>query len=280
MHRTRALVGVIAAMVVVNLVYGLTLPLLSLVLDSQGISKTVIGLSILTQASAGVLLAPLMPKWILRFGPGRTMQQATLLAAATLVLLGLIQNVYAWFPLRFLLGAAAALLWATSETVVNELAEESWRGRIIGIYGAAGAAGFALGPLVLILTGSEGLLPFMVTAALVVVASLPLLWVTSTSHTSEQHSNIQLLPIFRLAPYIMLLNITYAAAVEAFIAFFPLYGIDLSLGEVTQFIFDHDICLWRSTVTATPRISCGQNATSSTTAVLLGDNHDWFPVDP
>ena len=38
-------------MVVVNLVYGLTLPLLSIVLDAQGVSKTMIGLSIVAQAS-------------------------------------------------------------------------------------------------------------------------------------------------------------------------------------------------------------------------------------
>ena len=42
-------------MVIVNLVYGLTLPLLSLALDAQGVSKTVIGLSIVAQACAGVL---------------------------------------------------------------------------------------------------------------------------------------------------------------------------------------------------------------------------------
>ena len=42
MDRKRGLAAVIASMVVVNLVYGLTLPLLSLVLDSQGINKTVI----------------------------------------------------------------------------------------------------------------------------------------------------------------------------------------------------------------------------------------------
>ena len=60
--RKRSLVAVIASMVVVNLVYGLTLPLLSLVLDSQSISKTVIGMSIVAQASAGVLLEPMMPR--------------------------------------------------------------------------------------------------------------------------------------------------------------------------------------------------------------------------
>ena len=65
---------------------------------------------------------------------------------------------------------------SASEAVINELVEDDWRGRIIGMYGSAGAAGFALGPVVLILTGTEGLLPFIVTAAFIGVASLPLFW--------------------------------------------------------------------------------------------------------
>lgn len=219
-------------MVVVNLVYGLTLPLLSIVLDAQGVSKTVIGLSIVAQASAGVLLAPLMPQLITRSGAARVMQHSTLLAAAALIALGLFQNVYAWFAIRFLLGAAGSMLWSASEAVINELVEDDWRGRIIGMYGSAGAAGFALGPMVLILTGTEGLLPFVVTAAFIGVASLPLFWLPNdaTPHTSEYHPSLR--RIFRLVPHIMLLNLVYAAAVEAFIAFFPLYGIHIGLGEV------------------------------------------------
>ncbi len=218
-------------MVIVNLVYGLTLPLLSLVLDAQGISKTVIGLSIVAQASAGVLLAPIIPRLILRAGAARVMQQATLLAAGTLIALGLVQNVYAWFPMRFLLGAAAALLWSASEIVINELADDDWRGRIIGVYGSAGAAGFALGPIVLIMTGTGGLLPFVVTAALVLVAGLPLLWLRIESVTESHGDHPSLLRIFRLVPDIMLLNLAYAAAVEAFLAFFPLFGLHIGLNE-------------------------------------------------
>ena len=218
-------------MVIVNLVYGLTLPLLSLVLDSQGISKTVIGMSIVAQASAGVLLAPIMPRLILQAGAARVMQLATLLAAGTLIALGLFQDVYVWFPMRFLLGAAAAMLWSASEAVINELADEDWRGRIIGAYGSAGAAGFAVGPLVLIMTGTEGLLPFVVTAAFVIAASLPLFWLPNETDADDNEDHASLGQIFRLVPHIMLLNLAYAAAVEAFIAFFPLFGIHIGIGE-------------------------------------------------
>ena len=229
--RNKGLVAVIASMVIVNLVYGLTLPLLSLVLDAQGISKTIIGLSIVAQASAGVVIAPVASGFIVRIGAARIMQLATIVAAVTLVLLGIWQNVVAWFPLRFLLGASAAVLWSASETIINELADENWRGRIIGVYGSAGAAGFALGPLVLIATGTTGLLPFVVTAGLVMLASLPLFWMRNPPEHDAGSTESGLLRVFRMVPHIMLLNLTYAAAVEAFIAFFPLFGVHIGLGE-------------------------------------------------
>ena len=229
--RNRSLIAVIASMVVVNLVYGLTLPLLSLVLDAQGISKTIIGSSIVAQACAGVVIAPFVPRLIMRIGPGRVMQFATLLAATTLIAMGLFQDVYLWYPLRFLLGASASMLWSASEAVINELVDDNWRGRIIGIYGSAGAAGFAMGPLVLVATGSAGLMPFVVTAAIVIIASLPLFFLPDNGITDEAKNRPSLRRIFRLVPHIMLLNLTYAAAIEAFIAFFPLFGIHIGLGE-------------------------------------------------
>lgn len=218
-------------MVIVNLVYGLTLPLLSLVLDAQGISKTVIGLSIVSQACAGVILAPVISRLIMRIGAARIMQLATLLGAGTIVAIGLVQDVYAWFPLRFLLGASGATLWSASEAVINELVDDEWRGRIIGIYGSAGAAGFAIGPLILIATGSSGLLPFLVTATFVGAAGLPLFWLQNESDARDDGVRIKLRGVFRLAPHIMLLNLVYAAAIEAFVAFFPLFGIHIGLGE-------------------------------------------------
>lgn len=218
-------------MVVVNLVFGLTLPLLSLVLDAQGISKTIIGLSIVAQACAGVVIAPFAPRLIIRIGPARAMQLATAIAALTLIALGLFQDVYLWFPMRFFLGAAAAVLWSASEAKINELAHDNWRGRIIGIYGSAGAAGFALGPLVLIVTGTAGLLPFVVTAGLVMLAGIPLFWLRNDVATEENEVRTSLTRIFRIVPHIMLLNLTYAAAIEAFLAFFPLFGIHIGIGE-------------------------------------------------
>jgi MFS family permease len=109
-NRQRSLIAVIASMVVVNLVYGLTLPLLSLVLDAQGVSKTMNGLSIVAQACAGVIIAPFTPRLLMRIGAARAMQLATAVAAIMLLALGTTQDVYTWFPLRFLRLSLVAFL--------------------------------------------------------------------------------------------------------------------------------------------------------------------------
>ncbi|NNK32104.1 MAG: MFS transporter [Xanthomonadales bacterium] len=229
--RKRSLAGVIAAMAVVNLVYGITFPLLALVLDAQGVSKTLIGLSTIAQAAAVMVIAPWAPGLMARFAPSRIMQTAAVVLAVLFLLAGAFPNVWFWFPLRLLIGAMTAMLWISSEAVINDLAEDHWRGRIIGIYSSVGAAGFALGPLLLILTGSEGMMPFFATCIMILAAGLPLFVVAHRrlDRAGERHGGLW--KAFFLLPTVMLANVVYAAAAESVLTFFPLFGMALGLTE-------------------------------------------------
>ncbi len=230
-ERQRSLAGVIAAMAVVNLVYGISFPLLALVLDAQGVSKSLIGLNTIVQAVAVVAIAPFAPRLMSRFAPSRLMQVMTLVVALLFVIAGLYVNVWFWFPLRFIIGAATAMLWIASETLINEWVEERWRGRIIGLYASVGAAGFALGPLLLIMTGSTGMTPFVTTSVVTLLAGLPLFMVSHGRLKIEGEAGQGVWKMFLLAPVIMLANLAYAAVVESMITFFPLYGLHLGLTE-------------------------------------------------
>jgi len=230
-QRKRSLFGVIAAMAVVNLVYGITFPLLALVLDGQGVSKTLIGMNTMVQAAAVIAIAPWTPGLLRRIAPSRLMQGVTALLAVLFIVAGLFPNVWFWFPLRFVIGALTALLWISSEALINDLAEESWRGRIIGLYASVGSAGFALGPLLLILTGSAGMLPFIATSGLILTAGLPLFIVHHRQMTRHERHHGGLWVVFWMAPAVMLANVAYAAAAESLMTFFPIFGISLGLGQ-------------------------------------------------
>ena len=219
----------IAAMAVVNLVYGISFPLLALVLDAQGVSKSLIGLSTIVQAAAILAISPFAPGLMTRFAPSRLMQTMAVALAVLFIIAGLYPNVWFWFPLRLIIGAATALLWIASEALINELAIERWRGRIIAIYASAGAAGFALGPLLLIITGSEGMTPFVTTSVITLLAGLPLFLVAHHRMEYPGAGNQGIWKIFLLVPAIMLANVVYAASAESLITFFPLYGMHLGM---------------------------------------------------
>jgi len=227
--RRRDLAGVIAAMAVANLVYGISFPLLALILDAQGVSKSLIGLSTIMQAAAILAIAPFAPGLMTRFAPSRLMQVMAVALALLFIIAGLYPNVWFWFPLRLIIGAATALLWIASEALINELAVERWRGRIIAIYASVGAAGFALGPFLLILTGSEGMTPFVAICVLTLLTGLPLFLVTPRRLGLSGGRQHGVWRIFLLAPVIMLANVVYAASAESLITFFPLYGMHLGL---------------------------------------------------
>jgi MFS family permease len=157
------------------------------------------------------------------------MQTMTVALALLFIIAGLYPDVWFWFPLRFIIGAAMAMLWIASEALINELAVERWRGRIIAIYASVGAAGFALGPLLLIFTGSEGMTPFVATSTMTLLAGLPLFLVTPRRLGLTDGDNHGVWRVFLLAPVIMLANVVYAASAESLITFFPLYGMHLGM---------------------------------------------------
>ncbi len=89
-----------------------------------------------------------------------------LIAAAAITLLALyeVPNLWLWFPMRFVLSSALTSLFVISEFWINQLADETNRGRYISLYGACTAGGFGVGPAVLAFMGTHGIAPFLLRA--------------------------------------------------------------------------------------------------------------------
>jgi MFS family permease len=229
--RRRNLVAVTAAMTATSLIYGLSVPLLSLILESRGTGGTLIGTQAAVQSTAILLISPFLPRYMSRTGPAVLMLAAILVSLVAFLLLPFFPSMLAWFVLRFTIGAAGSVLWVCGEAWINQVAEDSMRGRIVALYSMAVSAGFALGPVVLSLTGTSGLAPFLVAGAVMLLSVLPLLTVLRTAPRLEGDRAGALPGYFRLAPVAMLLCALYAAAEGMLISFLPLYGKDLGLSE-------------------------------------------------
>ncbi|BCH24387.1 MFS transporter [Mesorhizobium sp. L-8-3] len=160
-----ALTGVIATVSVFAIAQGLSYPLLSFILERQGASSSLIGLSAAMTPLGFIVSAPVIPSLVRRFGAARTALVCAFLGATLLALIGWTRDVWLWFPLRFLLGFSINPLYVISETWMLMLAPPSSRGRIMGAYTAVVSAGFATGPLILSIAGTQGWTPFLVGIA-------------------------------------------------------------------------------------------------------------------
>ena len=229
--RWRQLVIATVALAVASFGHGLTMPLLSLVLDHQGVDETLIGLNAGTYFIAVFAVAPLATRLLRARGPAVLMLVSILATVVLLALLRAFPNVWLWFPLRFALGMAASFLWIAGEAWVNHSATETHRGRIIAIFGIVVSAGFALGPLILSMTGTEGWAPFLVTIALLLVAAAVLAGALGSSPKLRGKTG----PLARyvlLAPVAMFGYFVFAAGDAMLLTFLPIYAAGLGVAEV------------------------------------------------
>ena len=229
--RRQQLVVATVALAVASLAHGLTMPLLSLVLSHQGVDETLIGLNTGAYFIAVFAVAPLASRLMRVRGPAVLMLWSILATAALLVALRAFPNVWVWFPLRFALGMAASFLWIAGEAWVNHAAAETHRGRIIAIFGVVVSAGFALGPMILSMTGTEGWAPFLIIAALLLFAAVVLAGALGSAPKLRGKASGSLARYVLLAPVAMFGYFVFAAGDTVLLTFLPIYAVGIGLAE-------------------------------------------------
>lgn len=232
----RSLGCVIAAVTLATLNYGLTFPLLALLLERQGVDKSMIGLSTAATAMATIVAAPISGRLMLVVGARRLLLGAMLVSAVIYLLLPTFPDYWAWFPLRFILGCCGSIIWVASEAWINIMAPDEKRGRIIAIYATASSGGMALGPLLLLVTGSTGYSPFLVAASFSLTGCLITLLAGRAVPRLQGRPSTHFLRFLLLAPMPYLLNLLFAAVGEAFHTFFAIYALDHQVGEQRAFM--------------------------------------------
>lgn len=168
------LVAAIGSIAAVGLGFSITLPLLALTLEDRGISSTWIGVNTAFWGLASLGITPFVSRLATRFGTGQTLMLSIVVLAACLPVF-YFAPFWLWFPLRLLAGAALTITFVLSEFWISSAAPPERRGIIMGIYVSVLSAGFALGPVILSLTGTRGLMPFITGALVLSLGILPVL---------------------------------------------------------------------------------------------------------
>lgn len=229
--RRRSLIAAIACVSIYSVTMGFSLPLISLILESRGLDRSINGLLAATPSLAMLLVTPMIPRLIARAGLKPFLLVCIGFDLMLFLLLPAIDHLFAWFVIRFLMGATVAGLFVAGETWINELAEEATRGRTMGLYAMVVAGGFALGPLLLPLTGIHGWLPFLAGSAFIALATLPLLLGRPASPAFSSDPAWTVLGFFAVAPTLCAAVMLSAFKDAAGMPLIPVYAVRMGVDQ-------------------------------------------------
>ena len=157
---------------------GTTASLVPLVLAERGISPTLIGV---VAAAYNLGLAGgghQVGRWVGQLGHVRTFASLAIVAAVSLLLMPVVDNVGAWVVARFGFGFAIGGLYVVIESWMAAISESTVRSQVLSVYMVVVYAGIAAGQQLLSLPDAQGFTRFAVVAGLLCLAALPILMST------------------------------------------------------------------------------------------------------
>lgn len=230
-QRRLSLAAVYSCIFATGIGMGLSLPLLSLILNRHGVSGTVIGLNAAFGAIALVAFTPVIPALASRIGPVRFLIGCYVGAALSLLSFRATDHLVLWFVFRFTLNCALQGLFLVSELWINQIATDAVRGRVVAIYAALVSAGFAIGPVIIQGLGTTGWLPFVAGASMITAAMIPLL-IARNLVPPVAHAGARAMFGFVLrSPSAAAAGLCYGAIEICLASFLPVYAVRLGSPE-------------------------------------------------
>ncbi|MFK0383175.1 MULTISPECIES: MFS transporter [Rhizobium/Agrobacterium group] len=219
-----SLIAAIASISAVGVAIGLGLPLLSIILEKRGISSTMIGVNTAMAGVAAMMAAPVASKIAHDFGVARTMLVAVVISALSALGFYFADAFWMWFPLRLVFHGATTTLFILSEYWINMAAPPKKRGMVLGIYATGLAVGFAVGPLLFSAVGSEGILPFLVGAAIILLAAIPIYMARGESPELDERPNHHFARYIWLVPMASAAAFVFGSVQAGGLSLFPIYA--------------------------------------------------------
>jgi MFS family permease len=222
-----SLIAAISSISAVGVAIGLGLPLLSLILEHRGIAPSLSGLNTATAGIAAMIAAPITTKIAHRFGVATTMIWAVLIAAVSSLGFFYIENFWAWFPLRIVFHGAVTTLFILSEFWINFAAPPSKRGLVLGIYATVLSVGFAAGTSIFSAVGTQGILPFVIGAIVILLAAIPIYLARGESPYLDEKPQHHFLKYTFTVPTAIIGVFVFGAVEVGGLGLFPIYATRL-----------------------------------------------------
>ena len=230
------LFAAIAAISVFGFALGLMFPLLSLIMERDGVSAEMIGYNNAMQPLGILLSGFIAPKLVKTYGAHRTAIVAALATALIVIAYPLLPVLSVWFVLRLLHGLAVSTLFSVSEAWIVRYSAGPYRTRLLAVYASILAASFGGGPALIAWTGIDGILPFAIGAVVLAAASLPILLVREEPEAESETDEAPAMTILSFAPKapVLLFAVGAFAIIDAAnLGLLPVYGVKKGLSHET-----------------------------------------------
>lgn len=230
-ERRLSLAAVYACIFANGIGMGLSLPLLSLILERNGVSATMNGANVVFGVTALLITTPFIPAVASRIGTVRFLIACYALAAVSLLGFRATNDLVLWFVLRFTLNAGLQGLFLVSEVWINQIATERVRGRLVAIYASLLSAGFAVGPLIIQELGTRGWEPFIAGSVAMLAAMVPLLLAHRLVPPVEHATARAMFGFVFKSPSAAAAGLSYGAIEVCLATFLTVYAVRLGSTE-------------------------------------------------
>ncbi len=231
--RRLAMLALLSVSLGAGLMIGVTMPLLSMLLELRGTDTVLIGLNAAMSTFAILLTGPFLPRAIRRYGTLPVMYLSIVFGIAVLLAMPVFTSLPAWFVLRFALGISVGVAWIASEAWLNAIVTDRNRGKMLGLYVTCFAGGFALGPVIVGLVGLQGPVPFLIGAAILGASALPLPLARHALPPVPSHAAGNIGRLMLLAPTIMLAAAVSGLSDATVFALLPVYALRVGFAPET-----------------------------------------------
>jgi MFS family permease len=221
----KSLAAAIACISIVGVGLSLVIPLLAMRLEAAGFAARDNGAQVAVSGLATLIGAPLAPMLARRFGLRPLLGAAIALAVASLGAFALTDDYRLWLAIRLAFGLALTTVFVLSEFWISTAAPRGRRGLVLGLYATFLALGFAVGPALLSLSGTEGAPPFALAGVVMGLAGLPVLWAGETAAEFDAPGRPRLPPILRAAPVAVTAALLYGCVETGLTGLLPVFGL-------------------------------------------------------
>jgi MFS family permease len=231
---TRNLVAACAAITVFGFAFGMSYPLLSLILESRGVSSDLIGINSAMMPIGILLFAPVIPVVARRFGSRNVAIVAAIVTALVFLSYRVFDSFGAWFLIRLVQGMSISTLFVLSEAWVVGSTGDHNRGKIVAIYASVLSGSFGAGPLLISFIGIEGWTPFVLGAGVIVAGIIPFFFIQEEAQPEPEET--QPSGVFSFAgkaPMLLAAVGSFAIFDAASLSLFPVYGVHNGLDVAT-----------------------------------------------